>query len=82
MKKMCLFYFQLKTMIDERLLVIKNAVNNNINSLFVRNLVKFERTAVNFEIEIFIETQLNDMMRENDEFLNDEKNVKKIDEFY
>ena len=68
-------------MIDERLLVIKNVVNNNINNLFVRNLLKFERNAINFEIEVFIETQLNDMMKENDEFLNDEKNVKKIDEF-
>ena len=81
MKKMCFFYFQLKTMIDERFFVIKNVVNNNINNFFVRNFLKFERNAINFEIEVFIETQLNDMMKENDEFLNDEKNVKKIDEF-
>ena len=78
---MCSFYFQLKLMIDERFLVTKNVVNNNINNLSVRNFLNFERNAINFEIEIFNDTQLNVMMKKNDQFLNDEKNVKKIDEF-
>ena len=78
---MCSFYFQLKTMIDERFFVTKNVVNNNINTFSVRNFLKFERNAINFEIENFIDTQLNDVMKKNDEFLHDEKNVKKIDEF-
>ena len=78
---MCSFYFQLKTMIDKRFFVIKNVVNNNINTFSVRNFLKFERNAINFEIENFIDTQLNNVMKKNDEFLNDEKNVKKIDEF-
>ena len=80
-EKMCSFYFQLKLMVGERLFVTKNAVSNSINSLFVRNLLDSGRSAVNFEAEVFSDTQLDVMMGGNDQFLNDEEDVEEIDGF-
>ena len=74
-------------MIDERMLVIKNAMNNNNNNFFVHNLLKSERNAINFDVDVFINTQLNEIMSEkNDDSSNEKKNVKidesdEIDEF-
>ena len=74
-------------MIDERMFVIKNAVSNNNNSFFVHNFLKSERDAINFDVDVFINTQLNEIMSEkNDDSSNEKKNVKidesdEIDEF-
>ena len=61
-------------MIDERMLVIKNAVNNNNNNFSVHNFLKFERNAINFDVDVFINTQLNEIINEkNDDSSNKKK---------
>ena len=61
-------------MIDERMFVIKNVVNNNNNNFFVHNFLKFERDAINFDINVFINTQLNEIINEkNDNSSNKKK---------
>ena len=80
MEKMCSFYYDLKVMIGERMLVIKNVVSNSNNSFSVHNLLESGRGAINFDADVFINTQLDEVMSGgNDDSSNEEEDVE-IDE--
>ena len=63
-------------MIGERMLVTKNAVNNSNNNLPVHNLLEPGRDATNSDADVFINTQLDEIMsEENDDSSNEKENV-------